>query len=210
MHSNAFDSGYKVGSDNTDRFMSGYQKSNPIVEPHNQQCFVYMCNNCPDHLVENQQSNSIDAINKIDDDDERYNVVFNKKDDVKISVVRGIAKSKTNDKSRVFGFFKNIFNWNKDSRNVGYYSPPLEHRRDDVGRKVLSIDKDIVGEVDEKVQNVDGISIDDGNISNCSLKNFDKSGFEDELEIYMAEVRLREKRWEYEFKWFSCLTNKIK
>lgn len=199
MHSNAFDSAYKVAGDNTDRFMSG----NQVVEPHNQHRLDYMCDNCPENLVGNSssstqcnhQSNSIDAINKIDvpSDDERYNVVFNKRDDVKISVVRGVAKVKTHDRSRVFGFFKNIFNWNKDSRNVGYYSPPLEYRRDDIGRTVLSIEKDIVYEVDEKDQNVDAISI-GGNISNCSLKNFDKNAFEDELEIYMAEVRLREKR----------------
>lgn len=198
LHSNAFDSAYKVAADNTDRIMSGYQTSN--VEPHHQHRLDYMCDNCPEHTVGNsssiQQSNSIDAINKIDipSDDERYNVVFNKKDDVKISVVRGVAKAKTDNTSSVFGFFKNIFTWNKDSRNVGYYSPPLEYRRDDIGRKVLSIEKDTVHEVDEKEQNIDAISVDDGNISNCSLKNFDKSAFEDELEIYMAEVRLREKR----------------
>lgn len=199
LHSNAFDSAYKVAADNTDRLMSGHHPSNQYVE---QQRFDYMNDNCPEHLVGNsssqcvQRSNSIDAINKIDmpSEDERYNVLFNKKDDVKISVVRGVAKVKTNDRSRVFGFFKNIFNWNKDSRNVGYYSPPLEHRHSDIGRKVLSIEHETVHEVDERDQNVDAISIDDGNISNCSLKIFDKSAFEDELEIYMAEVRLREKR----------------
>lgn len=204
MHSNAFDSAYKVAADNTDRFMSGCHASNQMVEPHHR--FDYVCDNCPEHTVgnssSNQQSNSIDAINrnsidaitKIDlpSDDERYNVVFNKRDDVKISVVRGVAKVKTNDRSNVFGFFKNIFNWNKDSRNVGYYSPPLEYRRDDVGRTVLSIEKDIVPDVDERDHHKDAISI--GNISNCSMKNFDKCAFEDELEIYMAEVRLREKR----------------
>lgn len=199
MHSNAFDSAYKVAADNTDRFVSGYNTSNQLMEPNNQHRFDYMCDNCPEHLVGNsssvQQSNSIDAINKIGIvDDERYNVVFNKKDDVKISVVRGCAKAKTDDTSNVLGFFKNIFNWNKDARNVGYYSPPLEYRRDDIGRKVLSIEKDTVHEVVEKDQGNDAISVDDGNISNCSLKNFDKCAFEDELEIYMAEVRLREQR----------------
>ncbi|XP_037028776.1 pyrokinin-1 receptor-like [Bradysia coprophila] len=202
MHSNAFDSAYKVAADNTDRFMSGYHTSNQFGDTNNQHRTDYVYDNCPEHLVGNssaqcnQQSNSINAINKMDlpSDDERYNVVFNKKDDVKISVVRGVAKVKTNDRSRVFGFFKNIFNWNKDSRNVGYYSPPLEHRSVDAGRKVVSIEKDIVHEVDEKDRHHDAISIDDGNISNCSLKNFDKNAFEDELEIYMAEVRLREKR----------------
>lgn len=201
MHSNAFDSSCKVAADNTDRFISGYHTSNQFGEPNNQHRTDCMYDNCPEHLVGNssaqcnQQSNSINAINKADSlpsDDERYNVVFNKKDDVKISVVRGgVAKVKTNDRSKVFGFFKNIFNWNKDSRNVGYYSPPLEHRNVDADRKVLSIGKDVVHEVD---RHLDAISIDDGNISNCSLKNFDQNAFEDELEIYMAEVRLREKR----------------
>lgn len=195
LHNNAFNSGYKVAADNTDRFMY-----NDVMN--NQYRTDYKYDNCPEHMVGNssaqchQQSNSIDAINKIDlpSDDERYNVVFNKRDDVKISVVRGVAKMKANDRSRVFGFLKNVFNWNKDTRNVGYYSPPLEYRRDDIGRKVLSIEKDIVHEVDGKCANVDAISIDDGNISNCSLKNFDKSAFEDDLEVYMAEVRQREKR----------------
>lgn len=204
MHTNAFESAYKVAADSTDRSLCGSYGANQHGEPNTHSRTDCKYDNCPEHVNGNsstapfsQQSNSIDAINKIDipSDDERYNVLFNKHDDGKISVVRGINKVKTNGRSSVFGFVKNIFNWNKDSRNVGYYSPPLEHRRDDLGRKVLSLEKDILHEeVDKKCRNVDAISMDDGNISNCSLKYFDKHAIEDELEVYMAEVRLREKR----------------
>ncbi|KAJ6640305.1 Pyrokinin-1 receptor, partial [Pseudolycoriella hygida] len=110
MHSNAFDSAYKAAADNTDRVSSGYHG-----ESHNHR-FDCMYNNCPGHLHGNsstqciQQSNSIDAINKIDvqSDDERYNVVFNKRDDSYVELLK-----------------------NKDTRNGGYYSPPLEYPRDD-------------------------------------------------------------------------------
>lgn len=200
VNSNTSYSDYKIPTNNIDRLTSGNYEANEIVDEDNQHHCEYMCDNCPKHLVGNsstecnQQSNSMNTINNIDKSsyDKRYNVVLNNSDDVKIPMVGRVARVKRNDRLKVFGLVKNIFNWKKDSRIVGYYIPPLEYRRNDIARNILPIDKDVIHEIDGKDQK-DVISFDDCNISNYSLKNIDEIAFEDDLEMYMAEVRQREK-----------------
>lgn len=112
------------------------------------------------------------------------NVMYNRMGE--IAFVSTNVKSKS--RSRFIKFFENLFNWRRQSRNIGYYSPPLGNNVDEC-KGGYRVEPDYG--FDEQL---DTISMDDGAISNSSLKDVDKYALEDELSAYMTELRMREKR----------------
>lgn len=126
----------------------------------------------------------LDRPNTVDSTpEEGINVMYNRMGE--IAFVSTNVKSKT--RSRLVKFFVNLFNWRQQSRNIGYYSPPLGNNVEECksGYRVQDYGFD---------EQLDTTSMDDGAISNSSLKDVDKFALEDELSAYMKELRMREKR----------------
>lgn len=84
------------------------------------------------------------------------------------------------------------FSWFRPKKNAAFYSPPLEHPTK--GIKINIHTNDNPNGIQTAV-NVDSMSSnEDEEISNSSLKNVDRAALKDELDIYMDEIRAREKR----------------
>lgn len=115
---------------------------------------------------------------------ECINVKYKRKEEIKISI--GPRSNLTEGQSSgVVTFFRRIFNWRSSSRKTGYYSPSIDQSINDRGICVAS----------RAFENkFDKVSLDDGDISNSSLKDVDAAALKDELSAYMEELRLREKK----------------
>lgn len=140
------------------------------------------------HALRNVEANingTHDDLNTMDSTPEdAINVMYNRMGE--IAFVGTNVKSKS--RSRFVKFFENLFNWRRQSRNIGYYSPPLGQNVDEC-KGGYRVEQDYG--FDEQL---DTTSMDDGAISNSSLKDVDKFALEDELSAYMKELRMREKR----------------
>lgn len=135
--------------------------------------------------VEANINGTTDDANTMDSTPEDgINVMYNRMGE--IAFVSTNVKSKS--RSRLVKFFENLFNWRRQTRNIGYYSPPLGHNVDE-SKNGYRVEQDYA--FDEQL---DTTSMDDGAISNSSLKDVDKFALEDELSAYMKELRMREKR----------------
>lgn len=139
-----------------------------------------------EHMYSNGNNDDLlDRANTMDSTPEDgINVMYNRMGE--IAFVSTNVKSKS--RSRLVKFFENLFNWRRQSRNIGYYSPPLGQNVDDC-KGGYRVEQDYG--FDEQL---DTTSMDDGAISNSSLKDVDKFALEDELSAYMKELRMREKR----------------
>lgn len=106
----------------------------------------------------------------------------------------------------VFGFFQNIFNWRKSTAsNIGYYSPPSlddenEHRTAASYLAESAVEYGGIGgggggglAADERQPINNGHNM-VAVMRNCNLKDVEKCSLEDELSVYMAELRQRENR----------------
>lgn len=127
-------------------------------------------------------------------EDDQLNVTYSNHNggDIRISVVREESQFNGNG-SGLSNFFRSLFNWRQPERSYGYYSPPPDHPINDSKKINFKIDP-IIPKQYPSDQDMDFEMLDDGIISNSSMKDLDKAALEDELSAYMAELRMREKR----------------
>lgn len=138
--------------------------------------------------------------------DENVTFMHDKTKEIRISISCA-KKIKLNSDSRWSEWIQNLFRLRNSSRNIGYYSPPMDHPIGKINIRLNTVaaasDTDInkykqpngtqtVGICNNKVKQLyDG---DDDSISNSSLKDVSPTALEDELSSYMEELRLRELR----------------
>lgn len=145
--------------------------------------------------------------------------VHDKINEIRISISR-TNKIQMQNPSRLSQMFGGLFGWRQNTRNVGYYSPPMEHPIDKISIRlntcaidandtaghsltanIHSKSKGHVGFAAKSIkfgdENDNGNGRDMGDadsISNSSLKDCNNTALEDELSTYMKELRLRELR----------------
>lgn len=142
--------------------------------------------------------------------------VHDKINEIRISISR-TNKIKMQNPSHLSQMLGGLIGWGQKTRNIGYYSPPMEHpidkisirldacandSKDDVGHSLVannhSKSKGHVEFATESIQYSDDDHHDGGGdadfISNSSLKDCNAIALEDELSTYMNELRLRELR----------------
>lgn len=157
------------------------------------------------NLMDTIGNSALERNNKIESaSDDGINVMYNKIDDIKISFVNG-NDARPKSKSKFSVILENMIFWRKgNTRNVGYYSPPPRDHTLNIDTTLTTIKNTTITTKSEennvhtidyaKEDKIDSESLDDGAISNSSMKNVDKYALEDELSAYMAEIRMREKR----------------
>lgn len=143
--------------------------------------------------------------------------VHDKINEIRISI-SCTNKIKMQNTSRTSQMLGGLFGWRQNTRNIGYYSPPMEHPIDKIS---IRLDKcatdanDVAGhslatksdwskakghvafatEANDNIEYNGGVDSDGADsISNSSLKDCNAVALEDELSTYMKELRLRESR----------------
>lgn len=140
--------------------------------------------------------------------------VHDKINEIRISISR-TNKTKMRNPSRLSQMFGGLFKCRQSTRNIGYYSPPMEHPIDKISIRLntCAIDSnDVAGHSvaashhtksrghvafatkpiaysDDETERGESDSI-----SNGSLKDCNATAIEDELSTYMKELKLRELR----------------
>lgn len=133
---------------------------------------------------------------------------------ISISCTNNIKMQNPSRLSQIFGGF---VGYRQNNRNIGYYSPPMEHpidkisirldtcgndSNDDAGHSLATNDhsgnKRHVEFATKPIERSDADNGGDNDtadsISNSSLKDCNATALEDELSTYMKELRLRELR----------------
>lgn len=164
--------------------------------------------------VDEARNNRIGPItNKCSSNDSnayRPEFVHDKINEIRISISCA-NKMKVQNPSRASQMLGGLFGWRQNTRNIGYYSPPMEHPIDkisirlntcaiasnhDAGHSVAAtILSQPKGHVEFAATPMRNDSDDDADsISNSSMKDCNATALEDELSTYMKELRLRELR----------------
>lgn len=142
--------------------------------------------------------------------------VHDKINEIRISI-SCTNKIKMQNPSRFSQIFGGLVGWRQNTRNIGYYSPPMEHpidkisirldtcgndSNDDAGQSLAANNhnnsKGHVKFATDPIKSSDegtaGDNDEADSISNSSLKDCNAIALEDELSTYMKELRLRELR----------------
>lgn len=134
------------------------------------------------------QRNNLESIASMPEDDD-VDAADDINNEIRISISCNRAPMRA--KATWSTFFRDLFNWKREKRNIGYYSPPMEHP---IGKISIRLNAgDVKG--DRRTANARDADGDGDSISNSSLKDVSTAALKDELSTYMEELRLRELRW---------------
>lgn len=172
------------------------------------------------HIAETRSNNNnkigpIIKCSSSDADTYHPDFIHDKINEIRISI-SCTNKTKMKNPSRMSQMFHGLFSWRQNIRNVGYYSPPMEHpidkisirldtcgieSNDDAGHSFVANNntksKAHIQSLIRPSRNGDdndGDENDIDSISNSSLKDCNATALEDELTMYMNELKLRELR----------------
>lgn len=140
------------------------------------------------------QRNNLEVMSSLPEDDD-LDISSDKNNEIRISI--SCNRTPLQTKSTWLSFMRGIFNWRRDTRNIGYYSPPMEHP---IGKISIRLNADDVKlhryQQTMSTSTINNTKDDDeyDSISNSSLKDASTAALEDELSTYMEELRLRELR----------------